>query len=440
MLRVRGRPRSTARFRPEVPLPVARSPQPLVNRLANGAAGVLGRVGVRLGPALEPAALVAEAEAASGLSGFTEPDLLLAGLEVAARSLEREARLSLAGRVWTHGRLVELLVRRLHVDRDLAAHPEILGRPLAGPVVVVGMPRTGTTLLHNLLTRLAGARWLRPWELDEPWPDDGTATAASDPEGAEAADPRAVAFRRTLARHRHLQPHLDRQHPFDSPAECNDLFMATFVSNRFAIFWDTPAYAAWLDGRGREDWSGAYRHYRSQLQRLSWKRPGERWVLKSPHHLGHLDELLEALPGARVIHLHREPRQVIGSLASHVASLRYLSSNRVDLRRLGRFLLDGLAATVEAAIAARERLGGGRFHDLAFRDLVADPVASTVATLRAAEVPVASASESAMAAWLAEHRHEGHGGHRYDLAEFGLAADDVDRAFASYRELFGHLC
>ncbi len=412
-------------------MPVARSPRPLVNRLADATAAVLGRVGVRLGPPLDLAGLLADAESRSGLSGFSEPDVLEA-LGVVARSLDREARLSVAGRLWTRRRLVELLARRLVVDRELREHPETRKQPLGAPLVVVGMPRTGTTLLQNLLTRLPGARWLRPWELEEPWPDG--------PEAGGPGDPRAVAFRETLERRRRLLPHLDRQHPFDSPAECNDLFMATFLSNRFAIFWDTPEYAAWLERRSRDEWRGAYQHYRDQLQRLAWKVPGERWVLKSPHHLGHLSELLEVLPDARVIQLHREPRQVVASLASHVASLRYLSSNRVDLHRLGRFLLDGLSATVEAGLAARKRLPAERFHDLSFADLVADPVAATVGSLRALGITAGGEAESEMAGWLAEHRSEGHGGYRYDLAEFGLGAEDVERAFGGYLERFGALC
>lgn len=411
-------------------------------RLADTVGALLARIGPGSPPRLDVDELI---DAARDRTGLDEPDelesppALRPALGALVPSLSREADLSFAGRLRTRSRILALVERRFRLEDDLRRHPEIDQVPLDRPVVVVGMPRSGTTLLQELLTTVPGARWLRPWEIEEPWPEGPGA-------GMEGTDPRAAAHRQTVERRRRSLPHLDRQHPFDSPAECNDLFLATFQSNRYTVFWNTPSYRRWLEARNRRDWAEAYRCYTRQLRRLLWRVPGERWMLKSPHHLGHLETLVETLPSVRVLHIHRDPRRVMGSLASHVASLRALSARGVDPAAVGRFLLSTLAPTAEAAVDSRARLdrlagepgNGHRIADISFRDLVRDPVATVLGAFDELGEPLGASAETAMRRFLAD-RPSGGGGHRYDLADYSLTPEEIDRRFTRYTTRFGDL-
>jgi hypothetical protein len=411
-------------------------------RLADTVGALMARIRPGSPPRLDADELIDAARERTGLDEPDQPDqppALRPALEVLAPSLSREADLSFAGRLRTRSRILALVERRFRLEDDLRRHPEIDQVPLDRPVVVVGMPRSGTTLLQELLTAVPGARWLRPWEIEEPWPDGAGA-------GSEETDPRAAAFRRVVERRRRSLPHLDRQHPFDSPAECNDLFLATFRSNRYTVFWSTPSYRRWLDARDRREWAEAYRCYARQLRRLLWRVPGERWMLKSPHHLGHLEALVETLPSVRILHIHRDPRRVMGSLASHVASLRALSARRVDPEAVGRFLLSTLSPTAEAAVDARarlDRLAGQpgsehRIVDVSFDALVRDPVATVLGAFEELGEPLGEGAETGMRRLLDE-RSGGGSGHRYDLADYSLTPEEIDRRFARYTTRFGDL-
>jgi hypothetical protein len=411
-------------------------------RLADTVGALVARMGPGSPPRLDVDELIDAARERTGLDepdGVESPPALRPALEALLPSLSREAGLSFAGRVRTRSRILALVERRFHLEDDLRRHPEIDGVALERPVVVVGMPRSGTTLLQNLLTTVPGARWLRPWEIEEPWPEGAGA-------GHAGTDPRAAAHRRMIERYRRVVPHLDAQHPFDSPAECNDLFMATFVSNRFSVHWRAPTYRRWLEARDRRDRSEVYRHYARQLRRLLWRVPGERWMLKSPHHLRHLEILVETLPSARILHIHRDPRRVMGSLASHITSLRAVNSGRIDRAGVGSFLLQTLPGAAEAAVDARarlDRLAGQpgsehRIVDVSFGDLVRDPVATVLGAFEELGEPLGEGAETGMQRLLAE-RPSGGGGHRYDLADYSLTPETVERSFERYSARFGDL-
>src|SRR5262249_45277134 len=153
--------------------------------------------------------------------------------------------------------------------RDLATHPEILQTPLARPIFILGMPRSGTTLLQNLLLADSGSRWLRPWEIEEPWPERA------------ADDPREQRFRRRVEQSRSGNPEIDKIHAIDSPADCDILFLPTFFANLQTISLHLPTYDCWLDERSEEEWIAPYTYYRQELQRLTWYQAGGHWVLKS---------------------------------------------------------------------------------------------------------------------------------------------------------------
>jgi hypothetical protein len=368
--------------------------------------------------------LLAAARSATGLSDFGDPGFR-EPLGHILRALESEARLSLSGQLWIRRKLVSLLAGRLYLHRDLRLHPEILEVPLPTPVVVLGTPRSGTTLLQSLLAQDPGCRVLRHWELREPWPEqrDGW---------SEAADPRPAAQEAEMRNRIRLLPHLHAMHPFDAPPECDELFTSTFYSTRFSFGYDIPSYDAWLDPRGPAAWQEPYRSYRRSLQHLAWWQGGSHWVLKSPHHLRHLDNLLAVFPDVCAVQLHRDPQKVVASTCSLTASARGIVSDRVDLGRVGRFVMGKLTDLVDKGLEARRRLPAARFFDLPYRQLLADPVASVERLYAHFGLPFTPAFAAGMRAWLAGNPQHKDGRHRYALAPFGLDPGEVEAAFTGY--------
>ena len=257
---------------------------------------------------LEQEELLDRARAATGLSDFGGTSFL-GPLDRILWGLKNEARLTLPGQQWVRNKLVQLLSGRLYMERDFRLHPEMAEIPLPTPLVVLGTPRSGTTLLQSLLSQDPGCRWLRHWELREPWPEQRDGWSPD-------TDPRITAQNLEFAERIRVLPHLNAMHPFDSPTECDELFTPTFYSTRFSFGYNLPTYDAWLDPLGAAEWQEPYRYYRRALQRLTWWESGTHWVLKSPHHLRHLDNLLDVFPDVCAVQLHRDPQKVVASTCS----------------------------------------------------------------------------------------------------------------------------
>jgi hypothetical protein len=403
-------------------------PRPLSQRAANLLGGALERLGVRACRFPEDE-LMAEARRRAGAADFGDPAFLVP-LGHLLRSLEREARLNYIGQKNVRNLMVQLLVRRLGLQRDLGRHPEIAAVALPRPLVVFGMARSGTTLLQSLLMQAPGCLSLEGWELAEPWP--------AEREGwSDESDPRRARHRARIAAGIQQQPQLHAMHPFDSPLECSALFSQTFVSAGLCIGYDVPGYEAWLEAQEAEIWHRVYAYYRTLLQRIAWFRRRTQWVLKSPDHLSHLDSLTAAFPDVCAVHLHRDPQKSVPSTCSLAASRRAIHSDRVDLRRIGELVLRRLAGGIRHNLEARSRINPARIVDLRYTELVRDPIGSVRRIHDHFGLGFEPAMEQGMARWLAAHPQPKGGAHRASLATFGLTAEQVDGAFAGYRERFG---
>jgi hypothetical protein len=323
------------------------------------------------------------------------------------------------------GRLVleKAAARHLRNLRDLRAyageHPEVGDRRLDRPVVVTGLPRTGTTLLHNLLALDPSHRALRFWEALHPTP------GGPSPEELQAQAERWLeAFYRLVPGFRAIH----RATP-TGPEECDALLQNSFASQHFDDMFDAPAYSAWLAAAPLTE---EYGHYALQLRVLT--NDARPWLLKSPSHLGHLDALAGALPGVTVVLCHRHPREAVASYASLVHTLRQAYSDDVSPAQVGRQALARATTAMQRARAVRKGL---RVIDVDYRALVADPLGTVRAIYRGLNRPLEPAMETHVAAWSAEHPQHQHGVHRYDLAAFGLAGEEVDAAFGTYIDRFG---
>jgi Sulfotransferase family len=400
-------------------------------RLYNGIGRQLRRWGWR--HRLSPRGILASASRWAGLSDwgderFHEP------LQILVDSLEDDARLNPLGRLLTKFNLTHFAANRLRVQHAIKSHPEILDQPVRRPVFVVGLPRTGTTLLHNLLCQHTGCRPLLLWEALQPAPNSRVYVGRKDRRQANA---------RRLAGilQRWGAPGLRAVHPLDStsPEECTFLLFNTFVTPAFFLNGSVRGYIDWLQGRGTELMRWAYEQYRHYLQLLQGRGSVGHWVLKSPVHSFGLEALLELFPDARVIQMHRDMSKVIPSACSLFAFSQGIYSDDVDCGRLGPELARLLRShLLEPAMKARAQHPTQVF-DVHYHSLVADPIGTVREIHQYFGLDMDDAMEQRMRQWLAENPSNKHGVHQYDLGQFGLSRVDVDRLFGDYQKQFAVL-
>jgi hypothetical protein len=402
------------------------------------AGNALGRGLARLGieASLEEESLVRAARRSTGLHFFQPSlgeDLGEPGFGKALRMLlaaiETEAGLHPLGRILMRQILLRSLASRLRIEALCDRHPEIEAAPVEAPVFIVGLQRTGTTLLHRMLALHPALRALAAWEGVSPAPLLGRRT----PPGAR--DPRIAQARLAERAARYLAPDFFAVHPIlaEGIEEDSIVFDVTLFSTAAEALLNVPSFSAWLEA---EPQRGPYREYRRALQLLLWQRPG-RWLGKTPAHLERLGVLLETFPDARIVHTHRDPVEAVASLCSLVAHGRGFFSDCVDPREIGRQWLAKALRMLEKALAAREQRGEDAFLDVQYRDLVKDPLKQVHRICDFAGAPLPGEAERAMQRFLAAHPQHEHARHGYALEDFGLERDEVAAGFADYRKRFG---
>lgn len=409
-----------------------RTPRPPWVRLVNSAGAGLRRLGVRW-PRVDADAMMATARRRTGLTDFG-PAHFREGLGVLVDAFEAVDNSHAFGRVFFREYVTSLLVNRLKIQADLTRHPEILDVPLRRPLFITGLPRSGTTFLHRLMSEDPAGRTLLLWESMEPSPPPEPSTYRTDPRIRRA--------RRSMRMLLRLSPRLDTAHEFDaeSPEEDNSLFAHGFVSGILGFLFDVPDYVKWLDERTEAEHIENYRYARAQLQHLSWKVRADHWVLKAPAHQYSLGALLTVFPDASVVVTHRDPLKVVPSVCSLAAGLRGVLTDRLDLRRLGAELAEAVAVGPDRVIATRARFDPARFFDVTYPQLTADPVGTARAVCEHFGYDFGPGYESRARAWLAAHPQHKHGVHRYSLDDFGLDAATVNGHFEAYNAWrAGHL-
>ena len=373
--------------------------------------------------------LLAEASArAGGLDEFGPGDFRQ-GLEVLGQALEQEARLSPQGRLLLREKLLAQLVNRLVIEDHCRRLPEILEIEINDPLVIVGLPRTGTTLLQRTLavdSQFSKAQW---WETRYPAPLSG--------ETLEQPLQRIGRARAEVAAMVELLPQLLAIHPLDAE-QPDEEFMLMEHSFLCAMdsYVNVPSYTAWLD---RQDQTQVYRYLKRTLQFLQWQQarrgiaPGRRWLLKSPQHLHTLELLFEVFPGAQVVLTHREPGKTIPSLASFIHTLWQLYSAQADAQAVGEQWNRRMARALRHAMAVRDSLPAGRFLDVRFEDTLAAPLAVVERIYRFAGLECTAPVNAAMDQWLAANGREKRATHHYSPEQFGLSDALLQRDYAEYR-------
>jgi hypothetical protein len=377
----------------------------------------------------DPPALLAEASAAAGgLADFGDPTFRPA-LDALCAALESEGQLSTMGAGILRQKLLGQLINRLRVEDYFRIHPEIAQEQVKAPLVIVGLPRTGTTKLHRLLSRDPRFWFMYFWESLFPVPFPGESLAAPD---ARIAEARGVVAMMTAA-----MPKLMAIHPMDADeADEEVMLMEHSFLSAFDAYANIPSYVAWLD---RQDQAPAYAYLKRMLQYLQWQKRqrgvgGERWVLKSPHHLLRMDTLLKVFPGAQVIQTHRDPVQSIPSIASFIHTLWSIYGEKADASAAGHAWSGRMSLALKHTIDVRGRVPASQFLDVAFLDTVRDPMGVAKRIYDFIGWKLTPDAEAAMHAWLAADEKSHQGGHEYTAQEYGLSDEGIRRDFAEYRK------
>lgn len=352
---------------------------------------------------------------------FVEP------LSLLVEGCLRTGRLTTVGQKVLRSVVLRHLRNRLSIQGYLDRWPGTPERALGRPLVITGLPRTGTSLLHNLLARDPQHRFLRLWEALHPIP----------PDGDELDEPTLVRQAETwLERFYAIAPQFKAIHPLTprGPEECDALLQNAFASQHFDDMFDAPAYSEWFNsGQLQRE----YHYYALQLRVLSPEQsPDRRWLLKSPGHLGHLDALLSALPGAVVLHCHRDPAQAVVSYASLITTVRSPHMADVSPAAVGEQALGRCANTIDRALRVRAQAGEHQFVDVSYPALVADPVGTVRRIYTRLDARLGDDLADTMRRWVASHPADRHGKHRYDAERFGLTGQRIRSAFAAYLERF----
>ncbi|WP_420750425.1 sulfotransferase family protein [Rhodococcus sp. O3] len=365
-------------------------------------------------------------ESATRLTGLTDfgSDDYHEALGVLLESYARDEKLTPLGSKMSRVFLRGALVARLLSEAAWKQHPEHADVEITRPIFVTGLPRTGTTALHRLLTADPAHQGLEMWLTEIPQPRPPRDTWADNPvfAGIEAG----------FAQHHIEHPEFMGVHYMSAGEveECWQLLRQSFRSVSYECLAHLPTYSRWL---ATQDWTSAYERHRRNLQLIGLPDADKRWVLKNPSHLFALDELLTVYPDALVVVTHRDPRTVIPSVCSLTAQASEGWSEAFVGDTIGRSQLDLWARGFEKFTEVRARHDQARFVDVDYRDFVGDPIGTIGSLYDRFGIGLSAEAEAAMAALHAESRQgDRKPAHRYTLEEFGLTVEEVDERFPDY--------
>ena len=374
--------------------------------------------------------LLAEASAKSGLSDFGDDDFQ-EPYRIFVRALDEEAQLHALGRLIARSDLVNWLENRLGLTALRGLHPEIGAQAIERPLFVTGLPRTGTSILHELLACDPAHRVPRHWEVRHPCPPPQAASYDDDP--------RIERAERQVQLWNHIVPEYKVMHELGArlPVECIQITAHSFRSEELMGRHQVPSYAAWYAGC---ELAPAYRFHRTMLQHLQWQHRRERWVLKAPSHLAALGPLLAVYPDARIVVTHRDPLEILPSVASILYSTAFVRSDAVEpAAMLGWFTGETCLALLDrmTALRAGGTVDPAQFHDVRYDDLVARPFEAIAAIYDRFGLAFRPEAEARMRAYLAAKPKGKHGTHRYDFRATGFDLGAERERFRAYRERYG---
>src|SRR5436190_5551147 len=392
-------------------------------RLLNGCGALLEKTRIRAKPALA-IDLIETAKRRCRLDDFGEGEFF-EGLSRLLESCHGEARLNLIGKIALRTDVLQTLCSRLQMERDRQLYPNIAHQEIREPLFIVGLPRSGTTLLHSLLAADPEHRCPLMWEVRSPSPP----TLVDEKRRIQRAAQNSNFFN-------WLAPSFRYVHAVGAevPQECISLMTPTFLSDQFDAMYYVPSYRAWFF---QQDLRPAYEYHRRFLQHLQFRRAARRWILKAPTHMFAMPALLSVYPDALFVQTHRTPVDAMASVSSLVTILRSAFSDNVDAIAACREAIHYWSETMGKFLRERDRLAGDRIYDLEFDAICRDPMAAVRQIYEHFGWSLSPEAERRMRALVAGHAQRQSGNHRYDLSEFGSSPEEVFSAFAPYCQRFG---
>lgn len=374
--------------------------------------------------------MISAARDATGLQDFGDPDMRDA-LSVAVKSFNSEARLTEVGVAVKRADIVRLLANRLRMQDAFNRFPQIAEEEIKGPLVIVGLPRTGTTKLQRMVARDPQMQSLPMWRLYNPAPltEDWNAQP----------DPRIAAAEAWVEAMRQASPEAFAAHPMAALEADEDVFVMelTFLGYRNTYSFHTPSYAAYLDQQDFEPW---YIWHRRLLQFTQFQTgsAGKHWLIKAPHHLGYLPMLFKYYPDAAVVHCHRDPSTTIPSLTALAYESRKMTSDVTCPKETGAHMLKTWEGFMGRYVRDRPAFEGKKpFVDLPYLEVVTDSLGAIRKVYDAAGLTLSDEAVAAMLKWESGNGAHDHGKFEYGGPEaYGLDKGVIDRAFGAYNKRF----
>ncbi len=379
---------------------------------------------------LDEASLLQHACRTTGLDDFGG-ELWRQPFRVLIQSLQEEAQLTLMGRLMARSDIILWLSTRLQVTDTLKRYPQILDEEIVAPMVIVGLPRSGTSILFELLSQDSDVGVPLMWEALQPCPPPESATYTTDPR-IEQADKLFTQWNR-------VAPEFASMHEMrgDIPAECGLLMAGTFVSDHCACLHQTNSYSAWCL---TADFQPVYDYHKTILQILQWRNPRKRWLLKAPEHQVHLDTLLHVYPDACIVQTHRDPIKCMASTASMMGTLYYMRSDQPFNAQLFDNIIMGEATAqrLEFVIAQRESgvVPAANIVDSRYQDLMDNPLGCISSIYAHFGMHLSDTTRERMLGYLRDKPQGKFGQHSYALDS--LRSRDRP-LFKRYQTLYGVL-
>ncbi len=371
--------------------------------------------------------IIDQAKSETGLSDLGEP-LFLEGLNRLIDSINNEANLNEIGIQAQPIRIQGLLSNRLRFEEDLKKFPEILDQEIIAPIVIVGLPRTGSTMTHRLLASDPNHTAMLWWEGRYPalLPGEKRGDIEARMELGKAEVDAVVA----------ASPEALDIHPWDYKGADEEILLLehNFLSTVPESFMALPSYSEWIE---EQDHTLAYEDLKKFIQYLQWQNPGrekKRWVLKSPHHLGFIDKMISVFPDAKIIQTHRDPVKTVPSFCSMCANLFEPLTTNFDKVFIGKHWSNKLTRALNHCMNISEQ-HPDNFLDLEFLNMIKDPIDEMKKIYEFIGEPFGEKTEVAMEAWREENKHE-MGAHKYSLEEYDLTESQINNNFAKYQQKY----
>ena len=391
-------------------------------RLLNGCGALLEKTRIPRSP-LRAVDLIETAKRRCNLDDFGGGDFF-EGISRLLDSCHRESRLNLIGKIALRTDLIRILCSRLFMHRDRQLYPDVARQEIREPLFIVGLPRSGTTLLHTLLAADPEYRAPLTWEVMTPSPP----TRDNEKRRIQRATQSCNCLNWLAPTFRHVHAV-----GAEMPQECVGLMTPTFMSDQFDTMYYVPSYRAWFF---RQDLLPAYEYHRRFIQHLQFRQSARRWILKAPTHMFALPTLLSVYPDALFVQTHRAPLDAMASVSSLITILRRVFSDAVDPLVVCREAIQYWSETLDRFLHERDRLAAYRICDVNYIEVCGDPIAAVRRIYEHFGWLLSAEAAQRMRLVLASLPQDQYGRHRYNLSQFGLDPAEGVEAFAAYCERF----